>query len=61
MECSVVIPAYNEGANIERFVTEFVDRLPRSTLDLTRLSGHLNGLDGSSRREVDHGTEAASV
>jgi hypothetical protein len=34
--------------------------LPRR-LDLTRLSGHLNGLDGSSRREVDHGTEAASV
>jgi hypothetical protein len=30
-------------------------------LDLTRLSGHLNGLDGSSRWEVDHGTEAASV
>lgn len=36
MEISVVIPAYNEAANIATFVTEFIDQLPRSTREVLR-------------------------
>ena len=36
MDISVVIPAYNEAANIEAFVTAFIQKLPGSTREVLR-------------------------
>src|SRR5215831_11389788 len=36
VEYSVIIPAHNEAANLEAFVTHFVDRLPKEVSEALR-------------------------